>query len=252
MAHAATRLLAIMRAIFLTFAILSLALAVPAQAQNMLPVGSFQIDETEVTIGQFRAFAKATGTKTKAEREGGGQVYELGWTKKAGWTWERPFGKPASDDEPAVHVTYDEAQAFCRWAGKRLPSDAEWMMAAYTETRKNPPASFETGKTYPYPTGATPQGANCLGDCGQAPALDHRDILSRGIGHAKVATTKRGVNGLFDMGANVWEWVDSGAGREKLTRGGSWWYGAAQMHRDHVQAKPADTAVVYIGFRCAK
>jgi formylglycine-generating enzyme required for sulfatase activity len=60
------------------------------------------------------------------------------------------------------------------------------------------------------------------------------------------------VNGLYDMGGNAWEWVDSGEAREKITRGGSWWYGAAQMHRDHVQTKPADTAVVYIGFRCAK
>lgn len=231
---------------------LFLAPAAPALAQTMLPVGSFQIDATEVTIGQFRAFVSATGTKTKAEREGGGQVFEMGWTKKPGWTWDKPFGKAASDDEPAVHVTYDEAQNYCRWAGKRLPTDAEWMMAAYTETRSQPPAPFEKGKTYPYPTGATPAGANCLSDCGKTAALDQRNVLSRGIGHAKVATTPRGVNGLYDMGANAWEWVDSGPGREKLTRGGSWWYGAAQMHRDHMQSKPADTAVVYIGFRCAK
>ena len=85
--------------------------ASPSVAQTMLRVGAFEIDATEVTIGQFRIFTKATGTKTKAEREGGGQVYELGWTKKAGWTWERPFGVAGADEEPAVHVTYDEAQA---------------------------------------------------------------------------------------------------------------------------------------------
>jgi len=229
-----------------------LLLASHASAQTMLRVGSFEIDATEVTIGQFRAFTKATGTKTKAERDGGGQVYEMGWTKKSGWTWEKPFGAPGADDEPAVHVTYDEAQAYCRWAGKRLPKDAEWMTAAYTEMRSQPPAPFETGKTYPYPTGTAPQGANCLGDCGKTQALDFRNLLSRGIGHAKAGASLRGVNGLYDMGANAWEWVDSGEAREKITRGGSWWYGAAQMHRDHVQSKPADTAVVYIGFRCAK
>ena len=62
------------------------------------------------------------------------------------------------------------------------------------------------------------------------------------------------------MGGNAWEWVDepqsSGAAdagqAERRTRGGSWWYGAAQMQVDHLQGKPADTAVVYIGFRCAK
>ena len=68
--------------------------------------------------------------------------------------------------------------------------------------------------------------------------------------------TKAGVNGLFDMGANAWEWVDeprgASAGAERRTRGGSWWYGAAQMRADHLQAKPAATAVVYIGFRCAR
>jgi len=94
-----------------------------AHAQ-MLPVGSFQMDETEVTITQFRAFAKATGFQTKAEKEGGGSIYENGWVKKPGWTWARPFGQPGQGGEPAVHVTYDEAERFCKWAGKRLPMDA--------------------------------------------------------------------------------------------------------------------------------
>ena len=61
-----------------------------------------------------------------------------------------------------------------------------------------------------------------------------------------------GVNGLYDMGANVWEWVDSGEGEQKATAGGSWWYGAFRMHRNDRATKPRGTAVVYIGFRCAK
>jgi formylglycine-generating enzyme required for sulfatase activity len=67
-----------------------------------------------------------------------------------------------------------------------------------------------------------------------------------------VATTAAGVNSLFDMGGNVWEWVDSGSAREPRTRGGSWWYGSGPMRDDHTQSKPANTAVVYIGFRCVR
>lgn len=228
-----------------------LLLASPAMAAEMQPVGRFAIDRTEVTVGQFRRFAEATGTVTKAEREGGGQVFEAGWTRKPGWTWRTPFGTAAGDDEPAVHVTFVEAQAFCRWAGKRLPTDAEWLEAAHTERRAAPPAPFVTGRTYPYPTGDAPMGANCLGECGPAPAIDHRARLTRGIGHARAGSTAAGVNGLFEMAGNAWEWTEGGSGSEKPTRGGSWWYGAAQMHRDHTATKPPDTAVVYIGFRCA-
>jgi formylglycine-generating enzyme required for sulfatase activity len=247
-----------MKRILLALSILALppfATAItPAHAEEMRRVGAFEIDITEVTIGAFRDFVEATGTVTAAERAGGGEVYEAGWVRKPGWTWRTPFGEAARDDEPAVHVTHAEAAAYCAWRGKRLPLDREWMEAAYTERRSHPTAPFRTGKTYPYPTGSLPEGANCLADCGPTPALDRSSVLSRGIGHAPVGTTKPGVNGLFDMGANAWEWTEGGEaeGGRKLTRGGSWWYGSHQMHRDHVATKPAETAVVYIGFRCAR
>jgi len=223
-------------------------------------VGEFRIARTETTIGQFRRFVDASGMVTRAERNGGGEVYEAGWVKKSGWTWRTPFGgSTAHDDEPAVHVTFDEAQAFCRWAGGRLPTDEEWVRAAYTELRASPPAPFARGRSYPFPTGDSPEGAQCLGDCGPAAkqrAIDHGATLSRGDGHARVSATPAGVNGLHDMGGNVWEWVDEPRGAsgnaERRTRGGSWWYGAAQMRASHLQGKPADTAVVYIGFRCVR
>ena len=77
---------------------------------------AFDIARTETTVGQFRRFVQATGTVTRAERAGGGEVYEAGWTHKPGWVWSAPFGVPAGqrnpthDDEPAVHVGFDEAQ----------------------------------------------------------------------------------------------------------------------------------------------
>jgi formylglycine-generating enzyme required for sulfatase activity len=59
--------------------------------------------------------------------------------------------------------------------------------------------------------------------------------------------------GQFYYGANnVWEWVNTAKGNERITRGGSWWYGAAQMRSDYRASKPPETAVVYIGFRCAQ
>jgi formylglycine-generating enzyme len=223
------------------------------------PVGPVDIARTETTVAQFRAFVQATGTVTAAEQRGGGEVFEAGWTRKPGWIWRAPFGRPAADDEPAVHVTWHEAQAFCRWAGGRLPSDAEWARAAYTEQRPAPPAPFVAQRRYAFPTGDSPQGAQCLGDCG--PAVDGRAVrhgaaLTRGSGHAPAGRSAAGVNGLFDMGGNAWEWVDDPAGAggnaERRTRGGSWWYGAAEMRETHRQFKAADTAVVYIGFRCAR
>lgn len=238
----------------------------PAAAQDnpagirWQPIAGFSLALTETTVGQFARFVADTGTLTLAERNGGGDVYEAGWTRKPGWNWRTPFGgRAAADDEPAVHVTFDEAQAFCRWAGGRLPTDAEWVGAAYTEQRQAPPAGFERGKVYPYPVGDRPAGAQCLDDCGpqaKARAVGHGARLWRGDGHARVTDTPAGVNGLHDMGGNAWEWVDEPQGAvgraERRTRGGSWWYGQAQMQADHLQGKPGDTAVVYIGFRCAR
>ena len=267
--HRATRLrVALCAAIASVPAALQAAVVNPAGI-DWVRIGSgaagFEIARTETTVGQFRRFVQATGMVTRAERAGGGEVYEAGWTRKPGWVWSAPFGVPAGqrnpthDDEPAVHVSFDEAQAFCRWAGGRLPSDAQWVSAAYTEQREAPPAPFQRGKTYPYPGGDSPAGAQCLGDCGpqaEQRAIRHGASLLRGFGHARAGAAPAGVNGLHDMGANAWEWVDEPPGargpEERRTRGGSWWYGAAQMRADHLQGKPPQTAVVYIGFRCVR
>ena len=230
-----------------------------AAAVDWQRVGNFSIARTETTVAQFSRFVAATKTVTQAERDGGGLVYEAGFVKKPGWTWRTPFGKTAAGDEPAVHVNFNEAQAFCRWAGGALPTDAQWVSAAYTEQRAQPAPGFTAGRTYTYPTGDTPAGAQCLGDCGPASrgrARSQGASLSRGDGHAVVTATPPGVNGLRDMGANAWEWVDEPAGAAgntpRRTRGGSWWYGQGPMRADQPQEKQADMAVVYIGFRCAR
>ncbi len=222
----------------------SLLLVPVAQGQTLQPsidrvtLGDWAIDRTEVTIGQFERYVRATGTVTRAEKEGGGFEYGAGWERRPGWSWRRPDGVPASLDLPAVHLDYAEALAYCRWAGGRLPSGAEWQKAGFTELRDAPPAPWVKGRTYPWTTGDNPQGAN----------TSDPDPWPRA---APAGATRQGVNGLYDMGANVWEWTTDARGKERRTVGGSWWYGAFNMKADVQAYKPADFYAVYIGFRCA-
>ena len=203
-----------------------------AVAGDRVTIGAFSIDRTEITIGAFRAFLN--DRPTKAEREGGGFEYDAGWTRRAGWSWAKPYGKAGRDTEPAVHVTWQEASDYCKNVGGRLPRFAEWKTAAYTESRAAPTDGYVRGQTYIYPVGNEPQGMN--------------NSRKR---HVLVGTTKRGVNGLYEMGANVWEWLADRRGGDALTAGGSWWYGPHMTRAQSAQWKPAEFYAVYIGFRCA-
>lgn len=224
----------------------ALSLAAPcaahAQAPSVAPdrvrIGAFAIDRTEVTVAAFARFLEARGSPSEAERAGGGFEYAGGWVRRAGWTFRAPSGPTARPDDPAAHVTWEEARDHCVWAGGRLPSFAEWRLAAYTETRAEPTDGYLHGRTYAYPVGDDPDGMNTSG----------ADAWPR---HAPVGATRRGVNGLHDMGANLWEWTADRRGTEALTAGGSWWYGPAQTRADAAQWKAADFVAVYIGFRCA-
>ncbi|MBU3725698.1 MAG: formylglycine-generating enzyme family protein [Burkholderiaceae bacterium] len=215
-------------------------------------IHGLQWDIHEITIGQVKQMSKATGFVSQAEREGGGYVYETGWTKKSGWNWRSPFGAPGNDNEPAVHLTFDEAQHICKFFGKRLPTDSEWTKAAYLEQRDNPPAGFIKGKRYTYPSGDSASASHCLNGCGNYKGTAPAGSLNRGVGHVPVMTTPAGVNGLYEMGGNVWEWVDTGPGNERITRSSSWWYGAERQLETDIATKPRDTRVVYIGFRCVR
>lgn len=230
--------------------------ASPVQAtqatQSSQPVGRLLWDRHEFTVGELKRHASKTGFVSRAEREGGGYIYESGWVKKQGWTWKAPYGAPAADDEPAVHITFDEAQAICQARGARLPTDEEWRAAAYLEQRSPAPAGWVSGKRYPFPNGDSAKASHCLSGCGDYKGRAPAGALDRGVGHVAVATTTPGVNGLSDMGGNVWEWVATGSGNERVTRGASWWYGPERQREDDIATKPRDTRVAYIGFRCVR
>jgi sulfatase modifying factor 1 len=211
-----------------------------AQVGEIVELPHFRIDRTEVTIGQFNRYVRATGISTRAEKEGGGFEFGAGWERRPGWSWRKPDGHTTSADMPAVHLDFAEAQAYCRWAGGRLPSGLEWQSAGFTELRESPPGPWQQGRTYPWTTGDSPQGAN----------TSDADPWQRA---APAGATKKGVNGLYDMGANVWEWTTDSSdskGLQRRTVGGSWWYGASNMKADVQAFKPADFYAVYIGFRC--
>lgn len=219
-------------------ALLSISLVTDATAsEHRAVIGSLAIDRTEVTIGQFRNYAKSRNLMTAAEQEGGGFEFASGWTRRAGWTWATPHGVPAADGAPVVHVSWNEAREFCSHIGGRLPTFEEWKAAAYTEGRSNPPNGYVAGRTYRYPVGDDPGGMNTSGSDAWANAAD-------------AGTTRRGVNGLYDMGANVWEWLADRRGEDALTAGGSWWYGPDKAVAGAVQWKPASFYAVYVGFRC--
>ena len=238
-------------------AVYSILRSSPSQSAPSSSIASVQIgdllwDQTEMTIGDVKTFANVTGFTSQAEKNGGGLSYEAGFVQKKGWTWKTPYGVPASDAEPAVHLNQKEAESICRYYGKRLPTDAEWTNAAFLEQRTNPPSGYVKGQRYPFPGGANPTPSHCLSGCGDYKGLAPAGALNRGTGHVATKTTKPGVNGLYDMGGNVWEWTATERNGGFITRGASWWYGPERQQESDVESKPADIGVVYIGFRCVK
>lgn len=211
----------------------------------------YSIDRHEVTNRQFSAFVEATGHTTGAERQGGAWIYRGGardWEYVPGATWRHPLG-PGSDlagagRHPVVLVDWHDAEAYCAWEGRRLPTEAEWEVAA------------RAGRDPGEPTAATPPlegGANVWQ--GRWPAANH--LIDGHFYTAPVGSFEPNAWGAVDMIGNVWEWTatpwDSADGR-RVARGGSWFCSEnyCSAFRPGFRGKsPEDRAFNNVGFRCA-
>lgn len=169
----------------------------------------FFLGKYEVTRGQFGAFVKETGHRTEAETDGG-WGYNDATGKIEGrsrtYTW-RFTGFAQSDDHPVVNVTWNDADAFCRWLEKkigrpvRLPTEAEWEYAA------------RAGSVAAYFSGDDPDALVKIGNVADATAkkqfADWDDTVSSADGYAFSAPVGQFLAnqfGLHDMLGNVWEW----------------------------------------------
>lgn len=170
-------------------------------------VKDFDIDATEITHAQFAAFVKATGYVTVAERNGpdgkpqGAAVFDRqhgAWRLEPTANWLAPLGtgSSAAADEPVTSVAYEDAEAYAKWRGRRLPTELEWEWAARGAAAANENPEAERRDAQGRWLANTWQGS--------FPALDHGDDGYRGV--APVGCFAPNERGLYDMVGNVWEW----------------------------------------------
>ncbi|TCS15287.1 formylglycine-generating enzyme family protein [Caulobacter sp. BK020] len=234
----------------------------PSRPGRSVRVEGFWIDRHEVTNRQFAAFVAATGYVTQAEREGGSAVFvqpeglsgdDAGqwWRFVRGASWRHPHGGAADDlaraDEPVVHVAYEDAAAYARWAGGVLPSEAQWERAARGDQDGPRTPSAWAYDSKGLPIANTWQGEFPLSQSGE----DHF------TGLAPVGCFPANAFGLRDMIGNVWEWTSSAAANradERLIKGGSFLCAfnyCANFRPAAWQAQEMDLGTSHVGFRVA-
>jgi formylglycine-generating enzyme len=244
--------------------------------QHTVRVDRFWIDSHLVTNAEFTEFAADTGYVTVAERRGFGLVYgESYWEEVPEVCWRHPGGRADTVqdrlDHPVVHVAYQDAAAYAEWAGKRLPTEAEWEYAAHGPQ----------WRCWPWGDRWDPSLANCAEYWSGSRISNPDDWRTWWTQYWKTsggrpATTSVGsfsplgdsVFGVADMAGNVSEWVDSAyslydpsrsylpnyemaVGRYRVIRSGSWMNFRYQLRTSERFAADPRYSNLSIGFRCA-
>ena len=189
---------------------------------------AFELDSAPVSVRAFREFVDATHYKTQAETAGFAYAVVDGSLQSvAGGSWRNAVKKrPVEDDSPVVGVSFQDAAAYCRFKGARLPSEDEWEYVARGPKRH----TFPWGETID-PVASAPTAPPSVSD---GPA--------------------EGIGGRYKaLSGNVWQWVDTKVGKRKVLKGGSWLEPnpankRAATRRYELSSRADEDS----GFRCAK
>jgi len=232
--------------------------------QHTVYLDAFWLDKTEVTNAMFANFVKETDYNPERVCGLVFQTDRSGWKCVAGADWQHPEGPDSNidgrDHEPVVQVNWYDAQAYCQWAGRRLPTEAEWEKAGRgTDGRKYSWGNeFDSSKVNYCDTNCPNVWKDTEGNDGYPQA-------------APVGSYPSGASpyGALDMAGNVWEWVADWydeayytqspsanppgptSGDHRLLRGGSWYNRQSGVRAAFRNYSPPDGLYINVGFRCA-